>query len=146
MKSFLSKLLECLASRKWEQVAPVRKPPAPKAIRSGIGGIEKNMAMKARHTDVQISKAFHDLDALMEMAKPMVNLANNLSKKIKDKQGDVSDDETVIFKSYLMSLGISDPVTRDTHGSGQSYYIQLAKEIAKVLHKPIQESVPGTIP
>jgi hypothetical protein len=32
------------------------------------------MAAKARSTDVQISKAFQDLDALMEMAKPMVAL------------------------------------------------------------------------
>ena len=33
-------------------------------------------------------------------------------KKKQEKQGEVSDDETVQFKSYLLSLGISDPVTR----------------------------------
>ena len=48
------------------------------------------------------------------------------------------DEETVQFKSYLMSLGIPDPVTRDTHGSGQSYYKQLAKEIYHILEKPLQ--------
>ena len=41
------------------------------------------MAAKARSTDVQISKAFQDLDALMEMAKPMVQLANKMSKSIR---------------------------------------------------------------
>ncbi len=116
------------------------KKPQAKAIRSGIGGIEKHMAAKARNTDVQISQAFQDLDALMEMAKPMVKLASNLSKKIREKQGDVSDDETVQFKSYLMSLGISDPVTRESSGSKQTYFIQLAKEIDRVLKKPIKES------
>jgi hypothetical protein len=50
-------------------------------------------------------KAFQDLDQLMEMAKPMVALANTISRKIRDKQGEVSDDETIRFKSYLMSLG-----------------------------------------
>ena len=32
---------------------------------------------------LQISKAFEDLDQLMEMAKPMVSLAKNISGKIK---------------------------------------------------------------
>ncbi len=50
----------------------------------------------------------------------------------------MSDDETVRFKSYLMNLGISDPVTRDTHGSGQEYFMQLANEITRVLEKPVR--------
>lgn len=55
-----------------------------------------------------------------------------------DKQGEVSDDETVQFKSYLLSMGISDPVTRETHGSGQAYFRELAKEVFRVLEKPIR--------
>lgn len=55
-----------------------------------------------------------------------------------DKQGEVSDDETIQFKSYLLSMGIADPVTRDTHGSGQKYFKELAKEIFLILDKPIQ--------
>ena len=39
-----------------------------------------------------------------------------------------------------MSLGISDPVTRDTHGSGQSYFRQLAKEVYQILEKPLQDN------
>ena len=135
-----AKVQEAISLRKWEQAAPVRKPPAARQIRSGIGGIEKNLANKARNTNVQISNAFQDLDALMEMAKPMVSLANTLSKKIRDKQGDLSEDETVRFKSYLMSLGISDPVTKESHGSGQAYYLNLAKELNQVLETPVKES------
>lgn len=90
----------------------------------------------------------------MEMAKPMVTLAKRMSEKMKVRvtegqvltlsfllispQGDISDDETVQFKSYLLSMGISDPVTRETHGSGQTYYRELAKEVYRVLDKPIQ--------
>ena len=56
--------------------------PQPK-MRSGIGGIEKQMEQKSRYAEKEISKAFQDLDKLMEMAKPMVMLANNISKKMK---------------------------------------------------------------
>jgi hypothetical protein len=38
----------------------------------------------------------------------------------------------------LMSLGIDDPVTRETHGSGQDYFRQLAKEIHRILEQPIR--------
>jgi hypothetical protein len=37
-----------------------------------------------------------------------------------------------------MSLGISDPVTRETHGSGQDYFRQLAKEVHRILEQPIR--------
>ncbi len=52
-------------------------------MRSGIGGIERQMEARAKQTDSQISKAFQDLDKLMEMAKPMVALAKNISGKIR---------------------------------------------------------------
>ena len=41
------------------------------------------MEAKAKATDTQISKAFKDLDQLMEMAKPMVSLAKSISGKIR---------------------------------------------------------------
>lgn len=49
-------------------------------------GIERDIKDEARKTDQQISEAFTDLKSLMEMAKPMVQLA----KKISDKQAVVS--------------------------------------------------------
>lgn len=67
-----------------------------------------------------------------------VDLANSISRRIREKQGEITDDETIRFKSYLMSLGISDPVTRETHGSGQDYFRQLAKEVHRILDKPIR--------
>jgi len=141
-KQFANKLHQALAQRQWEIkiVRPVRK--APVATRSGIGGIQKSMQKKLQQTDSEISKAFQDINKLVEMAKPMVGLAKSISNKIKEKpgQGTSEDEETVQFKSYLMSLGIADPVTRDTHGSGQSYYKQLAKEIYNILEKPLQEN------
>jgi hypothetical protein len=55
MRPFLVKLQETLAQKRWlVMVAP--KPLAQKKIRSGIGGIEKSMAMKSKQTDKEISK------------------------------------------------------------------------------------------
>ena len=142
-KSFERRLHQALAQRQWE-VEATRPMAAPKAsskqLRSGIAGIEKSMARKAKIADKQISKAFQDLDQLIEMAKPMVALANNISGKIRESKGDISDDETVQFKAYLLSLGIDDPVTRESHGSGSKYFRELAKEAFRILETPIRES------
>ncbi len=47
--------------------------------------------------------------------------------------------QTVQFKSYLLSLGISDPVTRETHGSGSKYFRELAKQISTAMETPLKE-------
>jgi len=125
-----------IREEKWN-VRQVKRP-AKKEIRSGISGIEKKLQQKSANDNQNISKAFQDLDRLMDMAKPMVALAKNISTKIRDKQGGISEDETVQFKSYLLSLGIDDPVTKDSAGSDKKYYQGLAKEMFLVLDQPIQ--------
>ena len=145
LRSLADKLNEAIKQKQWNiNVAPrnIVRPGklGQKKLRSGIGGIEKSIEQKRKQTDMQISKAFGDLDQLIEMAKPMVILAKTISEKIREKKGDVSDDETIRFKSYLMSLGISDPVTREASGSEQTYYLKLAKEIYQVLQAPLSES------
>jgi len=60
--------------------------------------------------------------------------------KIRDKQGEISEDETIQFKSYLLSLGVDDPVTKDSAGSDKKYYQGLAKEMFLVLDQPIQKA------
>lgn len=50
-----------------------------------------------------------------------------------EKQGDISEDDTVRFKSYLMSLGIDDPVTRDAFRSDSDYYMGLAQQISDMM-------------
>ena len=145
MRPLKDKLNEAVKQKQWNVVIAPRTVVRPgktgaKQLRSGIGGIKKSMEQKQKQTDMQISKAFEDIDQLMEMAKPMVKLAKTISEKIREKKGDVTDDETVRFKSYLMSLGISDPVTRDASGSEQAYYLKLAREIYQVLQEPLRES------
>jgi len=54
------------------------------------------------------------------------------------RQGDITENETVRFKTYLLSLGIDDPVTRDVYKSSNEYFEQLAKQLACILEEPIK--------
>lgn len=138
--TFYPNIQDALQRKQW-QVVPkaVSASASGKQWRSGIGGIERNIQKKAMETDKNITEAFEDLNKLMDQAKQMVTLSKNISTKIREKQGDITEDETVRFKSYLLSLGISDPVTRDTHGSGQQYYKELAKQVATFIQEPLKE-------
>ncbi|KAL3192251.1 hypothetical protein MRX96_059227 [Rhipicephalus microplus] len=111
-----------------------------KKIRTGIVGIERQIQAKHDEADKNISAAFEDLSKLMEMAKDMVALSKSITQKLKEKGSSLTDDETVMFKSHLLSLGISDPVTKSAYGSGMTYYQELAKQLAEVLEGPVQES------
>ncbi|KAJ3631993.1 hypothetical protein MTP99_013092 [Tenebrio molitor] len=73
------------------------------------------------------------------MAKDMVQLSRTISTKIKEKQGDITEDETVRFKSYLLSLGIDDPVTRNSYKTDNQFYRSLAKQICDILQPHIEE-------
>nr|CAG4639348.1 EOG090X09MN [Daphnia magna] len=113
---------------------------APMAFRSGIVGIERRLQEKVENNSSSIQVAFQDMKNLIDMAKDMVQLASVMSSKIKDRHGDISDDETVKFKSYLLSLGIEDPVTRNACSSSNMFCQHLAKEITTFLLTPISDS------
>lgn len=49
--------------------------------------------------------------------------------------------QTIRFKSYLLSMGIANPVTRETHGSGTHYHLQLAKQLGTMLQAPLEVSL-----
>ncbi|XP_012278337.1 vacuolar protein-sorting-associated protein 36 [Orussus abietinus] len=148
---FLTHLSDALTNKAWERVPllantnctqnePGNSKPLPVIkTRTGIIGIERSLQEKQKATDESISMAFQDLRKLMEMAKDMVSISKTISLKIREKQGDITEDETVRFKSYLMSLGIDDPVTRDAYKSNNEYFRQLAKQLAKILEDPIRE-------
>lgn len=42
------------------------------------------------------------------------------------------------FKSYLLSLGVSDPVTKSVYGSGAIYFEKLGEELCTVLLEPLK--------
>uniref|UniRef100_A0ABI7Y0W0 Vacuolar protein-sorting-associated protein 36 n=1 Tax=Felis catus TaxID=9685 RepID=A0ABI7Y0W0_FELCA len=141
---FYRRLSEEMTQRRWEnmpvsQALPTNRGPQPGRIRAvGIVGIERKLEEKRKETDKNISEAFEDLSKLMVKAKEMVELSKSIANKIKDKQGDITEDETIRFKSYLLSMGIANPVTRETCGSGTQYHMQLAKQLAGILQAPLE--------
>ncbi|XP_053684843.1 vacuolar protein-sorting-associated protein 36 [Sabethes cyaneus] len=114
--------------------------PSQRTLRTGIVGIERKLIEKQKQTDENITMAFKDLGKLMEMAKDMVTISKIVSTKIRERQGDISEDETVRFKSYLMSLGIDDPVTRDGTRSNTEYFMKLSQQLCEMLLDPITEA------
>lgn len=84
----------------------------------------------------------------------MVNISKTISSKIQEKRSDLTSDEvrrsiqsfekissrflfqTIRFRSYLLSLGIDNPVTKESAGS--QYHVSLAKELASVLEKALK--------
>uniref|UniRef100_A0AAZ3Q1D3 Vacuolar protein-sorting-associated protein 36 n=1 Tax=Oncorhynchus tshawytscha TaxID=74940 RepID=A0AAZ3Q1D3_ONCTS len=139
------RLTEELSQKRWEST-PMSQP-IPTATNSqtgrtravGIVGIERKIEERRKETEKNISEAFEDLSKLMVKAKEMVELSRSIANKIKDKQGDITEDETIRFKSYLLSMGIANPVTRETHGSGTHYHLQLAKQLGDILLAPLEE-------
>lgn len=146
--SFMQSLNETVSARIWEASEAAQSndgksedaPPPRIKLRSGIVGIERNLQERQKQTDENITLAFKDLSKLMTMAKDMVAISKVISSKIRERHGDISEDETVRFKSYLMSLGIDDPVTRDSAASNNEYFQLLANQICEMLLDPITEA------
>lgn len=108
--------------------------------RSGIVGIEKGILEKQKKTDAELSVAFQDLSKLITMAKNVVCLSKTISQKIRERQTDATEDETLKFKSLLMNLGIDDPVTKDNFTSNTEYLRSLGNEICQSLLDPMTVS------
>ncbi|XP_077287412.1 vacuolar protein sorting 36 [Arctopsyche grandis] len=144
--SFIRALNEAIQQKSWE-VEMVEQPiddDVAKQLniktRFGIVGIERSLQEKQKATDESISIAFQDLSKLMTMAKDMVSISKTISTKIREKQGDITEDDTIRFKSYLMSLGIDDPVTRDTFRTDSDYYKNLSQQISDMLVESLVSS------
>ncbi|XP_045544806.1 vacuolar protein-sorting-associated protein 36 isoform X1 [Salmo salar] len=96
---FFRRLTEELSQKRWEST-PMSQP-IPTATNSqtgrtravGIVGIERKIEERRKETEKNISEAFEDLSKLMVKAKEMVELSRSIANKIKDKQGDITEDE-----------------------------------------------------
>ncbi|VDM63081.1 unnamed protein product [Angiostrongylus costaricensis] len=105
----------------------------------GIAGLEKRLVEVHQRTNETISQAFEDMSKLMESARDMVALSKSIAEKLRSRKGEITEDETVAFKSYLLSLGVSDPVTKSAYGNGAVYFDKLGEELCTVLLQPLKE-------
>src|SRR6218665_3238180 len=107
------------------------------SYRLGIGGIQRKIDDEHKQTDAKIQTAFQDLESLMGLIKEMVALSKSIKEKLAKKGTDISTDQTVLFRSHLLSLGVSDdfgdPVQRSNFNSDNKYYSELSKQITKLI-------------
>ncbi|KAF9996421.1 Vacuolar protein-sorting-associated protein 36 [Entomortierella chlamydospora] len=107
----------------------------------GISGIMRTAETNKKATDETLSQAFQDLKGLMDKAAEMVALAETISNRLA-KSNTMNTEDTVIFKTYLLSMGIASPVTKDT--AGAVFHKELARELAEFI-LPIVQREGGTM-
>lgn len=105
---------------------------------AGIGRIENRLKDKLEATDKNISVAFQDLKQLIGMAQQMTKLSKSIASKIKEHGSQVTTDETILFKSHLLELGIEQQIdmgmsSKSSYSSSSKYYEDLAKQIASIV-------------
>ncbi|KAI8136680.1 EAP30/Vps36 family-domain-containing protein [Fennellomyces sp. T-0311] len=135
---FLTKLKGALEAKAWEKPieSPVERSSAPSTPRSaGISGIQSRIEKNTLEASETMTDAFQDLDRLIAKATDMVKLAESISQKM-SKEGNADGDLSTLH-TYLLNLGIADPVTRGATGS--MYHQELARELSEFLSKILNE-------
>lgn len=110
---------------------------------AGIGRIETKLKSKHEATDRNISAAFQDLSQLINMAQEMTKLSKSIANKIQEHGSQVTNDETILFKSHLLELGIEQQIdvglsSKSSYSSNSQYYEDLARQISSII-RPLME-------
>ncbi|KAJ3417113.1 Vacuolar protein-sorting-associated protein 36 [Chytridiales sp. JEL 0842] len=144
---FLKGLRQGVAGREWEKNVV-----EPQAVQTssgqqvknvsvgggGISGIVRKVDESNKAKDDTINQAFKDLDALIANAAELVKLAESMSSKMTQSGFSTTDDESpelATFRSYMVDLGISSPVTKES--TGTLFFNELSKELAAFLSKAL---------
>ncbi|KAF9211399.1 hypothetical protein BGZ59_008127 [Podila verticillata] len=150
--SFHSALKTAMATKAWESKPKpeVAKKPVPSSVDSptastmkmgGISAVMRAVETNRKETDQVLTQAFQDLQGLMDKAAEMVALAETISNRLA-KSNTMNNEETATFKTYLLSMGIAAPVTKDT--AGAVFHKELARELVEFI-LPIVEREGGTM-
>eukprot|EP01134_Creolimax_fragrantissima_P000212 CFRG0212T1 len=150
-EDFYQQLQLALVKRAWLAPPPPKAGSQNESIRKGnptlpavgIAGIQRRKEEQREQVDEVLTEAFKDLQSLSVQAKDMVELAQKLQAKL--SKAAPSEDENMKFKSYLLSLGIVTPVTKDMAGSELGYFEDLARELSDFLQQPLVDAG-GTLP
>ncbi|KAI8910723.1 EAP30/Vps36 family-domain-containing protein [Powellomyces hirtus] len=145
LSEFVKALKAAVADRAWERaVTPISKASVPAPVQSspGLGGIAsimRSVEQSNQQMGSSVDEAFSDLNALMAKAADMVKLAESISSKIAQSTALAADDddssEMAAFRSYLIDLGISNPVTKKS--TGDLYTQELTRQLAEFLARAL---------
>jgi hypothetical protein len=122
-----------------------KKPQGFDPSKAGVSGLMKAAEDKSKDADQNLAEAFKDMDAMMQKAEELVQLANRLGTKLESHaassspnhpQGAEDKEAAAAFHSEIMQkMGIWSPVTRDNTGGNELYYQELARELADFVIK-----------
>ncbi|KAJ3292928.1 Vacuolar protein-sorting-associated protein 36 [Borealophlyctis nickersoniae] len=120
--------------------APVASMPQTGPRVGGISGIMRSVEQTNKVRDSALGEAFTDLNALMEKAAEMVKLAESISSKLSQTSSSENDEsvDMAAFRTYLVDLGISSPVTRQT--AGDMYTQELSRQLAEFAEKVLDRT------
>ncbi|KAF9435843.1 hypothetical protein BGZ76_005391 [Entomortierella beljakovae] len=152
--TFQTLLKAAMAAKAWESKPKIQKVDISKSTTNsesassspaikvgGISGIMRTAESNKKATDETLSQAFQDLQGLMDKAAEMVALAETISSRLA-KSNTMNNEETATFKTYLLSMGIASPVTKDT--AGAVFHKELARELVEFI-SPIVQREGGTM-
>ncbi|KAI9007018.1 EAP30/Vps36 family-domain-containing protein [Phycomyces nitens] len=135
---FLQNLKTAIQTKAWDAPVIEETVPVIKAKGVGISAIRERVEQSTQKANDTMSDAFQDLNRLMAKATEMVKLAESISLKMSKDMTTDNDKDMATLKGYLLNLGISSPVTRDSAGS--IYHQELARELADFLSKFLESS------
>lgn len=104
----------------------------------GISGLQQRRKNKQQEQATLAAAACTSIDALKKEAKKMVQMIERFAADKKFKESSKEDREQ--FGSLVYDVGISNPVTRETAGSGSVFLSDLARELAAFLRDPLAEA------
>ena len=134
MNEFLKHLQNAIAEKEWN--SSKSKTSSPFVSHSnliGVSGIIQTLDTQIKQQEKSLNDAFTDLNSLMSKASDMVKLANAIGSKLVDsKDSNSLPQEIKDFKNNLMTLGIENPISRESLGNSD-YFIELSREICQFL-------------
>jgi ESCRT-II complex subunit VPS36 len=111
---------------------------------AGLSRIEIRQKEKLEQSERNISEAFQDLRQLKTMGQDMTRLSKSIAAKIKEHGSQVTTDETVLFRSHLMELGIEQQLlgpetsSKSNYSDNVQFYTDLARQLSSII-KPLME-------
>ncbi|CAG8665705.1 1234_t:CDS:2, partial [Acaulospora colombiana] len=115
--AFYEKLKLAMSMKEWEKTVEPQISESSSEVGPSLGGITifNKAEQNKKEQEQTLTQAFKDLDGLMTKAAEVVKLVESISLRINKESTDSesSVDETNTFRTYLIELGISNPVTND---------------------------------
>eukprot|EP00656_Telonema_subtile_P020398 TRINITY_DN2151_c0_g1_i1.p1 TRINITY_DN2151_c0_g1~~TRINITY_DN2151_c0_g1_i1.p1 ORF type:complete len:300 (+),score=74.02 TRINITY_DN2151_c0_g1_i1:116-1015(+) len=100
----------------------------------GLAGLDMAAKVRAKQQTAMTDDAFSDLDSLVQLAKPMVDLAQRMDSKL--KANTTPSDEDLHLAQLLENVGIHNPVTKASMKQSQ-FHRALAQEVSEAMKKPL---------